>query len=444
MDALLTELAACWPGLATMAALLVFSAFFSGSETALFSLQPDEIRELRRTGGRSGRAVAVLRHNPRGLLVSVLFGNMMVNLLYFCTSAVVSMRLAARLGGKALLISGGASLLVVIVFGEVTPKALAVSRPQGFSSVAAIPVLFFYSLITPVRRLVGAVARAAESRRARPRGLDHEELISLVDVAGRSGILAPDERQMMEDVLELGLVKLREVMTPRVDIIACEAETPPAEALELGRTHTFSNMPIYDETIDNIVGVVNLRELFFAGDALKDLRAIAGEPSFVPEQKTAESMLREFLQTGSGFAIVVDEYGGVAGLVTLEDLVEEIVGEIADEFDHEPRTPVEKVSQTEYLLDGALSVRDWADLFEEEFDEESEFAGLDTVGGLVMYLVGRIPKVGDEVSHENVRFRVEEMHRRRVRRVRLSLVEPNGANGTNSGAKGPPREGGGR
>ena len=416
-----------WPELAALAGLLVLSAFFSGSETALFSLQPDEVRELGRTMGRAGRAVRTLRRDPRGLLVCVLFGNMTVNLLYFCTSAVMSMRIAAAEGPRALVAGSAVSLLAVIVFGEVTPKAIAVSRPEAFAALAAMPVLIVYRLTMPVRRLVGVIARAAEGRHARQAGLTHEELVSLVDVAGSSGVLGPEERKMMEDVLELSLVKLREIMTPRVDIIACDVTAPPSEALELAREHTFTNIPVYEENIDNIVGVVNARDIFFAREELTDLRSIAGEPHFVPEQKDAESTLRGFLETGSGFAIVVDEYGGVAGLVTLEDLTEEIVGEITDEFDAASRTLVEMVAPDEYLLDGALSVRDWADLFEAEFvDENDEFANLDTVGGLVMFLLGRIPKVGDEVAYQNVRFRVEEMARRRVRRVRLSLAE-NGA-----------------
>jgi len=419
-----------WPELAALAGLLVLSAFFSGSETALFSLQPDEVRELGRTGGRSGRAVRTLRRDPRGLLVCVLFGNMTVNLLYFCSSAVIAMRFAETGGHRALVVSSAVSLLAVIIIGEVTPKAIAVSRPEAFAALAGLPVLLAYRLTMPIRRLVGVIARAAEGRRPRPAGLTQEELVTMVDVAERSGVLGRDERKMMEDVLELGLVRLREIMTPRVDIIACDVTTPPAEALELAREHTFANIPVYEGKIDAIVGVVNARDIFFAGDDLEDLRSIAGEPHFVPEQKDAESTLREFLSTGSGFAIVVDEYGGVAGLVTLEDLVEEIVGEIADEFDAASRTPVEMVDPNEYLLDGALSVRDWADLFEAEFiDEEDEFANLDTVGGLVMYLLGRIPKTGDEVSYQNVRFRVEEMSRRRVRRVRLSLVDAGGGGG---------------
>jgi putative hemolysin len=410
-----------WMALATMGGLLVFSFFFSASETSLFSLDHMELAEEEREGSSHGRAIAALRRDPRGLLATVLFGNMVVNLLYFCTSVVVSMRLGGAHGAGAAFASGVGALAVLIVCSEVTPKALAVSHPVGFASAAAVPLFAFYELIAPVRRLVAWIARPTERGRAHTKGLDNEELMSLVQVAERSGVLGPGERKMMEDVLELGLVKLREVMTPRVDLIACDARTPPAEALALARRYTVSSLPLYDGTIDNIVGVVRIRDVFFAGDSLKSLRALARKPFFVPEQKTAESMLKDFIDTGTSLAIVVDEYGGVSGLVTLEDLVAEIVGEIADEFEPERRTLVEKIGDSEYLLDGALSVREWADLFEDEIEGDVDLSKFDTVGGLVMYLLGRIPKAGDEVSFANVRFRVEEMHRRRVRRIRLSL-----------------------
>ncbi len=426
--------------LLTMGLLLAASGFFSGSETALFNLSRDQLRRFRSARSPFRNLSARLMDDPRRLLVTVLFGNMTVNVAFFAMSVVLILSIdrshPEQAGTWRWVISVLAPLLV-IVFGEVTPKSLAATMPGRLAPIAAGPLTVLAYVVLPLglvlnKLIIVPLERLITGRR--PQKHPHvttEELRSLVEVAAKEGAVSPDESDMLTEVLELGELRVREVMTPRVEIIACDVSTPTREAIDLFIRSRHSKLLVYEGEIDNVRGVVYAKRALLSPD--EPLEDLLRPVHYVPESKTVESLLRDFRMERIQFALVVDEYGGLAGLVTLEDCLEEIVGEIED-TDEEPLVePVRRVSDTEYLLAGNLSVRSWADLF--DLSPPADGGRYSTVAGFVTSLLGRVPVRGDTVRWRNLEFAVEEVSHRRVTRVRLKLLGEN--NGTAGEAVGP-------
>ena len=413
--------------LAGMVCLLGASAFFSGSETALFSLSRDQLRRFRQSRSPFRRLAARLMDKPRRLLMTVLFGNMAVNVAFFAMSVMLSVQIGRQFPEHAVawrVLITIAAPLAVIVFGEVTPKSLAATSPARLAPLASLPLTLLEWAIFPLRVvlghvIVGPLERLITGRRApRRTRVTTEELQAIVEVSEQEGAVSRDEREMLTEVLELADLKVREVMTPRVEMVGCDVKTPTREALDLFRRTRHSKIVVFDGRIDNVRGVVYAKTAFLNPD--RALEELARPVHYVPETKTVESLLREFLSRRIQFALVVDEYGGVAGLVTIEDCIEEIVGEIEDETDQPAVEPVRRVGASEYLLAGNLSVRSWADLFDLARPEDG--GRFSTVAGFVTLLLGRVPQEGDTVRWRNLEFAVEEVRRRRVMRVRVRLL----------------------
>jgi putative hemolysin len=427
--------------LAGMGGLLVASAFFSGSETALFSLRRDHIRTLVGRSRRTGLAIRRLLARPERLLVSVLFGNLVVNVLYFSIGSGVALRAAGVYGRAAAAGVSVAVLLVLLFFGEILPKSLAASAPKAISTLAAWPLLFFHRAIgrpagvvsSPVTRLVRRLAR----REPLPE-LEPGELRFLVELAERSGAVSGAEAEMLEAVVELSELRVREVMVPRVDVMFASVDDSPEQVLRRMSAETFSAAPVYEGGLDRIVGLVRARDLLAAsaeeGSRPADLRALLKPVTFVPESARLAGVLEGARAHGFDVAVAVDEYGGTAGIVSLEDIAATVFGDMADEFDGQERPEVEQAGEGSFVLAGALSVREWAELFR----VEPEPGQSDTLGGFVTHLLGRIPREGDVTHWGNLRFTVREMRKRRVERVELSL-ESGEAPGKPADAKGGPR-----
>lgn len=415
-----------------MAVLLVLSAFFSGAETALFSLRRRDLRRLEQAPGLVHRLLVKLRSDPRGLLTTVLLGNMLVNVLYYCLATVAALAVAdAGMQGAAYALGAG-SLVAVIICGEVVPKAIAVASPLRLSRLAAVPLFFFQKCISPIGRALSAIA-ALSSVLVHGRGqtayVTPEELQFLIAATGERGVIALTERDMMQEIIEFAEIRVREVMLPRVDVIACEISATVDEFRRLVEEKRITKVPIYEENIDNVVGIVDARDLL-----LWDSRTVRGcvrpVPLFVPETARIEAVLHQFRERECQFAIVVDEYGGWAGIVTLEDIVEEIVGEISDEFDTEIE-PVRKVGPDRYVLSGGVSMRDWGEIF--GLDLDLELAEVQTLGGFIVLRLGRLPREGDAVELGNLTFSVQKVSRRRVAQV---LIERTNGEDSSSGKDG--------
>jgi len=407
------------PRFLVMAGLLGVSAFFSGSETAFFSLDPLALHRFRTRGGRLGRLVILLRARSNALLVSVLLGNMAVNLLYFSIAAV----LAVGLKEQARDLEAGAvpvlSLVCLLVFGEVVPKTIALTAPETFARVAAAPLALFALVAAPGRAvlllIVNAFDRFITFRIPTGPLIMEEDIRTLIRLSEEEGQIDRDEGRLLQESMDLFGLSVRHVMVPRVDVIAFPVDGDGAELRALAREKKVTKVPVYQGTRDRMVGVVKAKNLFLYPD--KDIRSLVEPVIFVPETMAVEDLLREFRRKGRARAIVVDEYGGTEGLVTLEDVVEEVVGEIYDEYDS-GANPIQKIGPDTYRLLGTMGVQDWGQILGPEVEQ----GRVATFSGFMALRLGRIPRTDDTVTVRNIRLTVETVERRRAAAIRLSFL----------------------
>jgi len=405
--------------LALMAFLMGFSALFSGSESALFSLSREQLRRFQASPDLLKRVAAGLRDDPEGLLAAILLGNTGVNILYYA----VSYQVAAALVREGRAVSGGAfgtgAVIALLALSEVAPKGIAVRRPVMVAQAVALPIHAFCRLTRPVCRVFSAISRRAAGlwpRRAEDATyVSPDELKMLVELSEKQGLIPFDARRMISGVVELGTRMVKEVMVPRVDVTLFDLDEPNDAFLSLVRRTRHKRIPAYQGSIDHIVGVVRARDVLLNPGT--PVRRFVRPVLFVPETKTVESMLRTFRETREQMAVVVDEYGGTAGLITVEDVLEQVVGEIGDEYDV-PETPVQRLGPDAYRLAGDLNTRAWRDLFELDLGSPD----VETLGGFVISLLGRMPREGDQVTYAGIRFTVESVRDHRIGWVRVERV----------------------
>jgi putative hemolysin len=401
-----------------MLLLLCLSAFFSGSETAYFNLSRRQIEQLRHSRHHLSKLAADIALHPRRLLSALLLGNMIVNVLYFAASSILVLRFEQQTGITAAAIAGFVFFAALLLLGEVLPKSLSYARSKTVSIFAALgiyvlvrvlrPVIavFQFLIITPsLRLLVGTVKE--------PRPMSADEFRALMERIRSSGFITAAEHRLVGEIVGLNLLKVRHCLRPRVDMPACDVTETREAAIGYMRDNGLLKVPVYHKTIDNIIGFVYLRDLLTKPEM--KVSQVVRRPQFVPEQKTIESLLEYFRQTGTDTTIVVDEYGGIAGTISLEDVAEELFGPI--EF--QQVEPIEQIGPLKYRLAGELALHDWAKNFGIDF-LESRFA---TIGGLVSYLLGRIPKQGDTTKLRNLTFTVESVQKNRVESVILALEQ---------------------
>jgi putative hemolysin len=400
-----------------MLLLLACSAFFSGSETAFFSLTRRQIKQLDSSTGRLQKLAAHLLHRPGHLLNCLLFGNMVINVLFYAVSSVLVLQAGRAWGFGAAGALAVGTFLVLVLLGEILPKSLAYSNARPLAIAAALPAFVIVQVFGPVTfvfRLLflEPVLRILFGHPRLPGVTTLAEFRSLVNLSRRRGLITENEDRLLGEVIELGLLKVRHVMQPRVDMIAHEVSDPPEAVRERMRKNHLTKVPVYADTMDNIVGVVHLRQLFLKPEVPLD--RLVQPVSFVPEQKTVESLLEFFRKTGTDMAIVVDEYGGLAGSVRLEDIAEELFGRLETAAGVEP---IKLLGPFQYRLAGDLAIHDWADVFGIDLEETR----VTTIGGLVTDLLDRIPKKGDVAYLGNLKFTVERVRKHRIETVILSL-----------------------
>ncbi len=404
------------PQLLVLGALLVVSGFFSGSETALFSLRPHQLRDA----GAPLRMAGALLRQPRDLLVTILIGNMTVNVAYFSVSVILSSRLAEGRGGALAFGVGMVLLLVLIVVGEVLPKGIATRIPRAWAGGCAYPLTLFSGAVAPARWVLGRMLRPIGvwlERVAPPEAnVTADELRMMIELSESAGILDERENELMQRVLQLREMRVKEVMVPRVDIHAFNLNRGRDDFLEVFARRRNSKVPVYRVSIDEVEGILYATDVHFSDEP--DLTKLVRKVPFIPETKTVESLLRDFREQGLRAAIVVDEYGGTEGFVTLEDILEAIIGEIEDEYDH-GEEPIRQVSEGSYLLAGQVSIREWRQIFGVDLPAE----GVETIAGFIVFSLGRLPEEGDTVRYRSLTFTVKKMVGRRVHRI---LVEASG------------------
>lgn len=398
--------------------LLLLSAFFSGSETALFSLTRDQVLRLREDSGKVQRLMAVLERNPSGLLVAILFGNLVVNVLFFSMSAVMAVEVVAVGGAGAEALVGALVLLGILVFGEMIPKALGMSFAEKVVGVVAVPLRGWYHVLGPFRRVLERLS-AWLTPAAREVDLRPDELKMLIDSTAGDRGFGRQEKGIVEEIINLPETRVRALMVPRVSQTFWNGAWSVEQALGVAAEHPMDLLPVFMEHEEQVVGYVELSVLFAERRGERRLIELSEPVVFVPETMRADRMLERFMEEPVRMAAVVDEYGGLAGTLTVGDLLQEVMGEFGV-----PQVPdVEVLGEHAYRLQGQLSVREWRELFVGFVPAEAmnELA-LDTVSGLVVSLLKRMPVVGDEAWLGNLCFTVEQVRGHRIESVRLSLA----------------------
>jgi putative hemolysin len=403
--------------------LLAGSAFFSGSETAFINLSPRQIRLFEKSEHKLQKLVASLLGKRRKLLNCFLLGNMTVNVLFYAVSSVLIIRLKDY-GGLTVAFAALLSFVGVLLFGEILPKSLAYANSKNFCVATALPAYLCLQILGPVELVFKVIILEPTLRlllgpARHPKAITVGEFKSLIDTTRKQGLITADENRLFTEVIELGFLKVRHVMRPRVDMIVCNVTESSAAAREKMKKNHLTRLPVYARSIDNIIGLVHLRQILLRGEVTLD--KIVQEVSFVPEQKTVESLLEFFRRSKTDIAIVVDEYGGIAGSVQLEDIAEELLGQI------EPTNQTEPIEQTgpfEYRLSGNVAIHDWADVLGIDLTETR----MVTIGGLATALLGKMPRNGDIAYLKNLKFTVEKVRKRRIETLILTF-EPFQTNG---------------
>ena len=419
-----------WLSVAIFIVLLFISAFFSGSETAFFSLKFTERRKLKEEGktSRGARSVLDLLNQPRRLLVSILIGNTIVNVSAATVAAFFIHRIMQNtaLAKWSFLFDVVIVTAVILLFSEIMPKIVAVKRPLLFAVNASQGLKIFMIIISPIsflfEQLAQGLAKISGSRKEVP-FVNEDELKTLIEVGEEKGTLDKSEREMIHSIFEFRETMAREIMVPRMDMVTVEKDTPMHDVLILVEAEGHSRIPIYKETIDNIIGILYVKDLLaYSKDQnkTKGLTELSRKPYFVPESKLIDELLREFQKERIHMAIVVDEYGGTAGLVTLEDVIEEIVGDIRDEYDQE-KPLVKPIGKHEWLVEGKIDIEELNERLNLSLPSEEDFESL---GGFIFSQLGAIPREKEVVQFEDFEFMVEKVVGRRIKSVRIIQKEP--------------------
>ena len=413
--------------LATLPVLLVLSAFFSGSETALFSLTRHERARLARSGRFTDGLLSRLLSETRALLITLLLGNMTINVLFFVISSMLLLQLRG-VGGVLITLASVLPLLTIILLGEVLPKLVASRLRVSYARVVSVPLWTVHRVFSPIRLasqhlVITPLARLIEPPN-RPPELSTQELESLLALSQRHGVIDPGEERLLQQVLDLGQLKVCDLMVPRVDIQAYDLEDDPARLIELVKRTQLRHLPVYRGTLDELVGMVYSRQvLLHRPTTREDVRKLIRQVKFVPEQQRGDQLLVELRKSGATLAMVVDEYGGTAGLITIEDVVEQMVGEIPGPYETAAGPLVEPIGSGAWRVSASLPVAEWAEFFGHSpaVQGVGELQTVRTIGGLVMARLGRVPQPGDQVTLGNVVMTVEQMTGNRVRTVRINL-----------------------
>lgn len=412
--------------------LLLCSAFFSSSETALMAMNIAKIRQLEESESKKDieRLMDILKNKLNDFLITILLGNNIVNI----AATAITTQLVGRLvgGGQGVLLATFIMTTLILIFGEISPKSYAAQNAEKVALKTSVILQFLQVMFKPLLWLFTTISNlviriAGGEMRGVTAVVTEEEIMSLVDVGEEEGVVKHQEREMIEGVFEIDEAEVSDIMIPRIDMVAIEDDTSVEEVIALVMEKGHSRIPVYRESIDNIIGIVYAKDLLkIAADAKRDLKAaklneLLREAYYIPEGKKLSKLLKELQLKKVHMAIVLDEYGGTEGLVTIEDILEEIVGEIFDEYDSEEKK-IEQIADNKYIITGDMDLEEVEDAFDVKFSDEDK-EDYDSVGGYIFNTLDRVPKNGDKVEHEGLIFIVKKVMKRRVKEVFVEILE---------------------
>lgn len=413
--------------------LLMLSAFFSSNETALMSVNKIRLRSLSESGNR--RAALVLdttENHTSKMLSAILIGNNIVNL----SASALSTSLAYAFGGYMVSIATAVLTVAILVFGEITPKNYATLNAEKIALRYIVVLRMFMTVMTPVIFVINLFCRGIMfllrvDPNASNKSMTEDELRTIVDVSHENGVIEADEKEMIYNVFDMGDANAKDIMVPRVHVTFADVNNTYEELIEIFRKDKYTRLPVYEDSQDNIVGIINMKDLLLYDRKENfQIRDVMRKPHFTYEYKSISELLVEMRDSTFNIAIVLDEYGEMAGLVTLEDILEEIVGEIHDEYDEKEDELIRQIADREYLIEGSVNLDDINDQLHTGFESED----YDSLGGLIIEHLDRMPETGDEVVLENgIRLVVESLDKNRVETVHMYLpdgtISPEAGNG---------------
>ena len=404
--------------------LLALSAFFSSAETALTTVNRIRMRTLSEAGNKKADKVLKVTENSAKMLSAILIGNNIVNLSASSLATSLALKTFGSMGAG---IATGILTFLILIFGEVSPKTLATINADKISLAIAGLISALMTILTPVIFVINKLSMGVIYLfGVRPgdgnRNMTEEELRTIVDVGQETGVIEDEERDMIHNVFDFGDAEAKEVMVPRIDMTFVHVDATYDELLDIFREDKFTRLPVYEESTDNVIGIINMKDLLLL-DNTDDfsIRSIMREPYFTYEHKNTADLFLEMRQSSISLAIVLDEYGVTAGLITLEDLLEEIVGEIRDEYDADEQDDITKLSDHEFLVLGSANLEDVSD----ELGLHLESNDYDTIGGYCLEQLDHLPEKNEIIiTDDNILLRIEAVDKNRIEKVFIKLPKP--------------------
>lgn len=403
---------------------VILSAFFSCTETALFSLNKLELKKMQKKEENNWRVKSIIRllDDPQRTLISILIGNMFVNI---SASSLATYLAIKTFGNIGIGIASGIMIFTILVFGEIVPKSLAVANAEAISKRVAKPIEIISTGLFPLIKFFKVIISAlyyflGKKNVKEKKEITEEDLITLIDAGKDEGVIEEEEKEMIRNIFEFGDTMVKEVMIPRVDMACIPSDTKLGSILKLIKKMGHSRIPVYEETIDNIVGILYAKDLlsiyqqWYTSKEKFDLKGIIRKAYFVPENKKIGELLDIFQKDRIQIAIAIDEYGGTAGLITMEDVVEEVVGEIIDEYDKEIKL-FEMNGDNIVIADAIISIDKINEILNIEIPEND----FETLGGFIFDLLGRVPKKDEKIKYQNFQIIIEQVVKNRIRRVKI-------------------------
>lgn len=403
--------------------LLILSAFFSSAETALTTVNKIRIRTLAEDGDKRAERVLRITDNSGKMLSAILIGNNIVNLSASSLATSLAIKIWGSMGAG---IATGILTFLILIFGEISPKTLATIHSERIALRYSSAIAFLMKILTPIIFLINNLSLGfLRLLRVNPNDgnqqMTEEELRTIVDVSKESGVIESDEHEMINNLFDFGDAQAKEVMIPRIDMTFVHVDCTYDEVIELYKKDKFTRLPVYEESIDDVIGIINVKDLLLCTDKEHfSVRDIMREPYFTYEHKNTAELLIELRKSSISLAIVLDEYGVTAGLITLEDLLEEIVGEIRDEYDEDEEDPIVQLNEREFIVQGSANLDDICEDLDLDFTSED----YDTIGGYLIGLLDHLPEKNEVIiTDDNVLLRVEQMDKNRIEKIYIKKPE---------------------
>ena len=404
--------------------LLALSAFFSSAETALTTVNRIRIRSLAEEGNKKAKLLLKVFDQQSKMLSTVLVGNNIVNL---SASSLMTI-LTTELFGSALVgVATGLLTVLVLIFGEITPKTYAsvnaVKMSLNYVRIIYALMVILTPVVVVIEWMAGIVLKLFRTDKSKNKSdMTESEFLTIVDVTHEQGITSKEGKEIIKNVFDIDDISAREIMVPRIDVASIGVDASYEELMEIFEEYRFTRFPVYEEMVERIIGMINMKDilLYKQGNPFS-IKDYMRKPLFTYEGKMADELLEDMRESGETMAIVVDEYGDAVGIITMEDLLEEIVGEIRDEFDEDEKNEIIKNKDGSYKIDASLSLEDINDRIGTKLESEE----YDSLGGLLLEELGRLPEIGEEITKDGYHFQILQMDKNRIRRVKMKKLPNN-------------------